>query len=166
MRGRSADLAKPGQLPSARWAECSHGYNKRRHMGRRVAGSCPGFARSALRPRKAHMTPASIELDELQLVPYRAPSMLVLTCSTARDASYWRVAELTRRSIASFTRATGSRETTRRGQHARCQAKSGIAFFRIFLNSYFLKKQIAIPDLLEVLRVDHVASSRGFPSHG
>ena len=79
------------------------------------------------------MTPASIELDELQLVPYRAPPMLVLTCATARDASYWRVAELTRRSIASFICATGSRETTRRGQHARCQAKSGIAYFsRIF----------------------------------
>ena len=78
------------------------------------------------------MTPASIELDELQLVPYRAPPMLVLTCATARDASYWRVAELTCRSIASFIRATGSRETTRRGQHARLQAKSGIAicFFK------------------------------------
>ena len=70
------------------------------------------------------MTPASIELDELQLVPYREPPMLELTCATAQDASYWRVAELTRRSIASFICATGSRETTRRGQHARYQAKS------------------------------------------
>jgi len=78
------------------------------------------------------MTPASIELDELQLVPYREPPMLELTCATAQDASYWRVAELTRRSIASFICATGSRETTRRGQHARYR-KIGIA-----QNIYFI----------------------------
>ena len=74
------------------------------------------------------MTPASIELDELQLVPYRAPPMLELTCATAQDASYWLVAELASRSIASFIRATGSRETTRRGQHARLQANRGLLF--------------------------------------
>jgi hypothetical protein len=65
------------------------------------------------------MTPASIELDELQLVPYRAPPMLELTCATVRDVSYWCVAELTSRSEASFIRATGSRERCDVVKHAR-----------------------------------------------
>jgi hypothetical protein len=58
--------------------------------------------------------------------------MLELTCATAQNASHWRIAELTRRSIASFICATGSRETTRRGQHARYQAKSDCS--NIFFN--------------------------------
>ena len=71
------------------------------------------------------MTPESIELDELQLVPYRVPPMLVLTCATARDASYWRVAELTSRSEASFIRATGSRGPSLPSQTGKGLSKLG-----------------------------------------
>ena len=71
------------------------------------------------------MTPASIELDELQLVPYRAPPMLELTCATVPDVSYWCVAELTSRSEASFIPATGSREMMRRGQTHKTQLNRG-----------------------------------------
>ena len=49
----------------------------------------------------------SVQLGELQLVPYRAPPMLELTCATVRDASYGRVAELTSCSTESFIRAGG-----------------------------------------------------------
>ena len=84
-----------------------------------MLGDLKGFARFAPRPREAHMTPASIELDELQLVPYRAPPMLELTCATVPDVSYWCVAELTSRSEASFIRATGSRERCDVVKHAR-----------------------------------------------
>ena len=81
------------------------------------------------------MTPASIELDELQLVPYRAPPMLELTCATVRDVSYWCVAELTSRSEASFIRATGSRERCDVVKHARRNQIGDSSFFY----KYFLK---------------------------
>ena len=78
------------------------------------------------------MTPASIELDELQLVPYRAPPMLELTCATVRDVSYWCVAELTSRSEASFIRATGSRERCDVVKHARRNQIGDSSFINIF----------------------------------